>query len=116
MSKNYHLVFLSICAISFAFSIAVGGFGIYFILKNPDKEIALVVIEAVSALGFFYSKWSQQTFLRLYREAAYDDMISRMMENDHAKNSQDIFKELMAKVVDSRGDIIKNAEDIKNVL
>lgn len=116
MAKLYHKVFISICVGSFIFSIITASFGLWFIFQNPDKQIAVVAIESVSALGFFLARWSQQTFMKLYREAAYDDLVAMLVNSAHTQNSSEIFKQLMKSVIDSRGDVIKKAEDIKDAI
>jgi hypothetical protein len=111
VTRAYHWVFLGICIISFTFAIIAGGWGIAFVFQHPDKYTAGVAIEVVSALGFFTARWSQKTFMMIYREAALDETTRFFIQSPHAKDNPEIFKEIMKETMKKRiplGDGLKD--------
>ena len=114
VTKIYHLVFLGMCIGSFIFSICTASFGIWFVFRNPDKQIATVAVEAISALGFFFARWSQLTFIKLYQEAAFTESVALFAGSGHMQANVAVFQEFMRSVMSSRGTVLTNAKSVKN--
>lgn len=96
ISSKYHRVFLRISSQSFYFALVVAAATIVFIFLNPDKYGSAGVIASISALGFFYSKWSQKTYVTLLREANKTDKRDVFINDQHVRGD----KELLSKLID----------------
>jgi len=110
ISGAYHMVFLGMSIASFLFAIGMGLWGAYEIFKKPDKYASGIIIEAVSVLGFFYSRWTQKVFLTLFNEASFDDKTRYFASSHHTTNDPQIFREIMKKGLQRPGGGLKGSE------
>ena len=110
ISSAYHIVFLGMSIVSFLFAIGMGFWGAFVILKKPDEFTSAIIIEAISALGFFYSRWTQKTFLTLFREASFNDKTRYFVSSHHTIKDPEIFREIMKKGMRRPGEGLKGIE------
>jgi len=111
ITTTYHVVYLGMTIVSFLFSITLAGIGISQILQNPDKVQAAIIIEGVSALGFFFTRWSQKTYVRLLRESALDDSIATLTVSPHTIDNPEVFKQLLHEVLQKRSTLTQEREE-----
>lgn len=119
MTKAYHITFLGLCIAGFVFGVLCASAGIVIILRQPESTTAGIVVEAISGLGFFFSRWSQKEFRYCLKEAARNDAILMLANSRFTKEDVVIFREFMKMIMRSPSSGKKgedSPEDITNDL
>jgi hypothetical protein len=96
------------------FAIASATYGMWFVFHNPSQELATLAVEAISALSFFYARWCQLIFLKLYQEAAYAETVALFAGNALMQSNVPIFQDFVRSVMQSRGTVLTNARSVKD--
>ena len=112
MSKAYHVVFLILCVLSVLFGMCCAAAGVYIILKHPEASLASVAVEGVSALGFFFARWSQKEFRLLLKDATRGDTVTMLANSRFTQEDVEVFRQFMRMTIGADGHSQSKVEDI----
>ena len=101
ITAAYHWVFLTLTVVSFVFGMVTAALGIAFAFSHPEQAVASIGIQAVAALGFFFSRWCQNTYAPLLREVTQTQRENILFQDKRVLDDPEILRTIVEYLVRS---------------